>query len=54
MLSYSQQECIPVGCVLRASVAIPGGCLPRGGGCLPRGRCLPGVVSVWGVSACDL
>ena len=41
-----QQECIPVGCVPPASVAVSvvGGCLPRGvclgGGCLPRG-CLP-------------
>ena len=35
-----QQECIPVGCVPSAAVAIGGGgCLP--GGCLPGG-CLPG------------
>ena len=32
----SNQECIPVGCVPPASVAVRGGgCLP--GGCLPRG-----------------
>ena len=47
-----QQECIPVGCVPPAAVAIcwvsaqggvcPGGCLPKG--CLPRG-CLPKGVS---------
>ena len=40
-----EQECIPVGCVPSAAVAVGGGCLPRGvclpggvcpGGCLPR------------------
>ena len=42
----AKQECIPVGYVPTAAVAIPGrgvslpevGCLPRGWGCLPRGR----------------
>ena len=44
---YSKQECIPVGCVPSAVVAVcwgglpGGGCLPGGGGYLPRG-CLPG------------
>ena len=52
----SKQECIPVGCVPSASVAVGGGggCL-KGvcpGGCLNRGG-LPGGVSAqgWGVSA---
>ena len=33
-----KQECIPVGCVPSAAVAVSGWgeCLPRGGGCLPR------------------
>ena len=39
---YIQQECIPVGCLPSASVAVTiggrGGCLPLGpGGCLPLG-----------------
>ena len=52
---YYMQECIPVGCVPPAAVAVRGGCLPRRGicpeGCLPRrvsasgylpkGGCLP-------------
>ena len=37
-----RQECIPVGCIPPAAVAVSGGCLP-GMGCLRRedGRCLP-------------
>ena len=37
---FAKQECIPVGCIPSAAVAISGGgCLPRGcRGCLPRGR----------------
>ena len=45
--TYLKQECIPVGCVLSATVAVSweGGCLPRRG-CLPggmsaQGGCLP-------------
>ena len=35
-VSMNKQECIPVGCVPSAAVAVClGGCLPRG--CLPRG-----------------
>ena len=42
-----KQECIPVGCVPPAAVAVPG----AGGGCLPVG-CLPRQgVSARGVSA---
>ena len=51
---HSRQECIPVGCVLSAAVAILGlGCLPRG--CLQRGGvCLRGVgVFDWGMSVCQ-
>ena len=48
-----KQECIPVGCVPSAAMAIYlGGCLHRGRGCLPRRRgCLPkrGVASPGGV-----
>ena len=40
-----KQECIPVGCVLSAAVAI------SGRGCFPMGECLSGVVSARGVSA---
>ena len=40
---YQKQECIPVGCVSSATVAVMGGCLPGGGGgCLPGRVCLPG------------
>ena len=58
-----QQECIPVGCVPSAALAVwwgggcPGGCvcLPSGGvwpeGCLPRGDCLPRGCLPRGVSA---
>ena len=58
LLAMKKQECIPVGCVPSASVAVSrgGGCLP--GGCLPkgcllgRGICLGGVstggASAWG------
>ena len=51
ILCTYKQECIPVGCVPSAVVAIgggylPGGCQPRGGVCL--GGCLPRGVSTWG------
>ena len=52
-----KQECIPVGCVPSAAVAIcwGGGCLPGGvsaqRGCLPRGGVCPGVCLPGGVSA---
>ena len=57
--NLAKQECIPVGCVLSAAVAVClGVCLPRGvsawgclpSGCLPRGVSAKGV-SVWGMSA---
>ena len=58
-LNLEEQECIPVGCVPSAAVAVPGGvCLP-GGGCLPARGCLPGrggqgrVSACRGVSACQ-
>ena len=38
-----KQECIPVGCVPSAAVAVSGVCVPRG--CLPVGGGLPGGVS---------
>ena len=38
----TKQECIPVGCVPSAAVAVGGGA-----GCLPGGVC-PGDVSAWG------
>ena len=45
----TRQECIPVGCVPSAAVAVcweggicPRGVCPGGGVCLPRGWCLPG------------
>ena len=53
----TQEECIPVGCVPPAAVAVSvgvfpggmGGCMPGGGsaqwGCLPRGGWLPRGVS---------
>ena len=44
-----KQECIPVGCVPSAAVAVPGGvCL--GGVCLIGGVCLPRGVSAKGVA----
>ena len=38
-----KRECIPVGCVPSAAVAVSGGCLPMGGkgSCLPRGVYTP-------------
>ena len=48
--TLEQQECIPVGCVLSAAVAISGkgGCLP-GRGCLPGGGGVcPGVCVCFG------
>ena len=50
---FSKQECIPVGCVTSAAVAIcPGGCLPKYMlGCLPGGflpQCMVGYVCPWG------
>ena len=39
MIPINKRECIPVGCVPSAAVAVPGGCLPAGGGgCLPARR----------------
>ena len=56
LLRYWWQECIPVGCVLSATVSIsgdvclPGVCVPAGGVCLPAGGvCLPGGVYLGGV-----
>ena len=40
-----KQECIPVGCVPSAAMAVLEGCLP--------GRCLPRGVSVWGCLLAD-
>ena len=58
---YLQQECIPVGCVLSASVAVcrggglpapggsaPGGCLLPGGVCSQGGVCSRGGTCYWG------
>ena len=44
MLNNDEQECIPVGCVPSAAVAV---CWRRGGVCLHGGVC-PGGVSAWG------
>ena len=50
---HFSQECIPVGCVLSAAVAISGGGVCPGGGCLPRRRVSAQEgVSAQGVSAC--
>ena len=56
---YNKQECIPVGCVQSAAVAISWGRVSaREGvfaqgyvGCLPRGSVCLGVVSALGMSA---
>ena len=50
VLCSFKQECIPVGCVPSAALAVPGG-LPRVGGlpragCRPEGGCLPAWRSV--------
>ena len=45
-VSTYKQECIPVGCVPSAAVAVSWGCLPRASVC-PGGFCLG--VSAWGV-----
>ena len=45
-ISISHQECIPLGCIPSAVVAISGGCLSRGVSawtCLPRGSVCLGV-----------
>ena len=49
-----ERECIPVGCVSSAAVAMSGGgCLPKGvpawGGCLGGGACLGGCLPGGGV-----
>ena len=47
-----KQECILVGCVPSAAVAVSWGCLPSPGGVLPSGGCfLLGVLPSQGVSA---
>ena len=43
VFSFTQQECIPVGCVPAARRPYAGVCFPGGGVCLVQGGCLPGL-----------
>ena len=47
-----QQECIPVGCVLSAAVAVCRGMSAWGVCICPRGLCLPGVRGIWQTPPC--